>query len=127
MLWLLIKEPDFKVLSQYSWEIVARRPFKLGRIERKVTARPEPSKKARIHQSGKHASSGKTTRLQNVAVRGWLVVMSIVTPMSPRLLRTAIPPAPLRRHPVMVRLTPLISLHPKKLTAWRCIGGTGIP
>ena len=36
--WLLIKQPNFKVPSQYSSEIVAQRPFKLGRIERKVTA-----------------------------------------------------------------------------------------
>ena len=45
--WLLVKEPNFKVASQKSWEIVAERPFKLGRIERKVTAPAEPSRKVR--------------------------------------------------------------------------------
>ena len=33
LLRLLVKGPDFKVPSQYSWEIVAQRPFKLGCIE----------------------------------------------------------------------------------------------
>ena len=32
LLWLLVKEPNFKVPSQYSWEIVAQRPFKLGHV-----------------------------------------------------------------------------------------------
>ena len=57
--WLLVKEPKFKVPSQYSWEIVAQRPFKLGRIERKVTTRAEPSTKVRTRQSKKLASPPK--------------------------------------------------------------------
>ena len=59
LLWLLVKEPNFKVPSQYSWEIVAQRPFQLGRIERKVTARAEPSTKVRTRQSEKLASQKK--------------------------------------------------------------------
>ena len=48
--------------------------------------------------------------------------------MSPRLLRTTRPPAPLRRHPVMVSVTLLILLllRAKKVTAWRCIGRAGV-
>ena len=49
------KEPNFKVPSQYSWEIVAQRLFKLGRIECKVTARADPSRKVRTHHSQKLA------------------------------------------------------------------------
>ena len=45
LLWLQFKEPDFEVPSQYSWEILAPRPFKLGGVERKMTARAEPSRK----------------------------------------------------------------------------------
>ena len=56
LLWLLVKEPNFKVPSQYSWDIVAQCPLKLGRIERKVTARVEPSRKVRTRQSQKLAS-----------------------------------------------------------------------
>ena len=40
-------------------EIVAQHPFKLGRIERKVTARGEPSTKVRTRQSEKLASQKK--------------------------------------------------------------------
>ena len=58
LLWLLVKEPNFKVPSQYSWEIVAQRPFKLGRIERKVTACAEPTK-VRTRQSEKIAPPPK--------------------------------------------------------------------
>ena len=50
LLWL-VKEPNFKVPSQYYWEIVAQRPFKLGRIERKVTPRAEPLRKVCTRQS----------------------------------------------------------------------------
>ena len=32
LLWLLVKEPDYKLPFQYSWEIVAQPPFKLGHI-----------------------------------------------------------------------------------------------
>ena len=60
-MWLLLKEPKFKVPSQYSWEIVAQRPFKLGRIERKVAARAEPSRKVHTRQSQKLASLEKGT------------------------------------------------------------------
>ena len=59
LLWLLVTEPKFKVPSQYSWEIVAQRPFKLGRIERKVTWRAEPSKKVRTRRSQKLAARQK--------------------------------------------------------------------
>ena len=59
LLWLLVKEPNFKVPSQCSWEIVAQHPFKLGRIERKVTARAEPSTKVRTRRSEKLASHKK--------------------------------------------------------------------
>ena len=83
--WLLVKEPNFKVPSQYSWEIVAQRPFKLGRIERKVTARAEPSTKVRTRQSEKLASQ-KKRHLQKAAGRWWPVVIPIATLMSPRLL-----------------------------------------
>ena len=59
--WLLVEESNFKVPSQYSWEIVAQRPFKLGRIERKVTARSEPSRKVCTRQSQKLAFQKKGT------------------------------------------------------------------
>ena len=61
LLWLLVKEPNFKVPSQCSWEIVAQRPFKLGRIEHKVTARAEPSTKVRTRQSERLASQKNGT------------------------------------------------------------------
>ena len=47
LLWLLAKEPNFKIPSQYSWEIVAQRRFNWGRIECNVTARAEPLKMVR--------------------------------------------------------------------------------
>ena len=59
LLWLLVKEPNFKVPSQYSWGIVAQRHFNLGRVERKVTARAQPSKNVRNRQSEKLASQKK--------------------------------------------------------------------
>ena len=55
LLWLLVKEPDFKVPSQYSWAIFAKHPFKLSGIERKVTARAEPLTKAHTYQSKQEA------------------------------------------------------------------------
>ena len=33
----IVKVPGFKVPTQYSWELIAQRPFKLGRVERLVT------------------------------------------------------------------------------------------
>ena len=41
-LWLLVKEPHFRVPSQYLWEIVSERPFTLGCTQRKVMACAEP-------------------------------------------------------------------------------------
>ena len=84
-MWLLVKEPNFKIPSQYSWEIVAQSPFKLGRIECKVTSRAEPSRKVCTRQLEKLASQ-KKRHLQKAAGRWWPVVMPIATLMSPRLL-----------------------------------------
>ena len=111
LMWLLVKEPNSKVPSQYYWEIIAQRPFKLGRIECKVTARAEPSRKVHTRQSQKLASQ-KKWHSQKAAGRWWPVVIPIATLMSPRWFRT---------HPVMVSLSLLLLPHP-----WRCIGGTGI-
>ena len=67
LLWLLVREPKSKVPSQYSWEIVAQRPLELGRIERKVTARAEQSRKLRTRQSRKLALREKKPRKKVVA------------------------------------------------------------
>ena len=56
LLWLLVREPNFEVPSQHSWEMVAQCHFKLGRIERKGTACAEPSRKVHTRQSQKLAS-----------------------------------------------------------------------
>ena len=59
LLWFLVKEPDFEVPSEYSWEVVAWRPFKVGHIECKVNVRSKPPKKVRTRQSQKLASTEK--------------------------------------------------------------------
>ena len=59
LLWLLVREANFKVPSQYSRQIVAQRPFKLGRIVRNVTSRAEPSTKVRTRKSEKFGSKKK--------------------------------------------------------------------
>ena len=55
LLWHILKVLGFKVPTQYSWELIAQRSFKLGRVEHLVTAQAEPprqysSKKA--HKKG---------------------------------------------------------------------------
>ena len=59
LLWLLVTEPNFQVPSHYSWQIVAQCPFQLGRIERKVTAPADPSRKVCPRQSQKLAAQQK--------------------------------------------------------------------
>ena len=49
------KELDFKVPSQYLWEIVAEHPFKFGCFDHNVIAIAEPPKKARTRQSKQEA------------------------------------------------------------------------
>ena len=55
LLWHIVKVPGFKVPTQQSWELIAQRPFKLGRVERLVTARAEPPKQSsskKAHKKG---------------------------------------------------------------------------
>ena len=46
LLWVLVKVPDSKVPTQYSWDLIAQHPFKLGRMERLVATRVEPAELA---------------------------------------------------------------------------------
>ena len=60
LLWHIVKVPRFKVPTQYSWELIAQRPFQLGRVERLVTTRAERPKQ----------SSSKKARKKGVKRRG---------------------------------------------------------
>ena len=51
----IVKVPGFKVPTQSFWEWIAQRPFKLGRVERLLTARAEPPKQSsskKAHKKG---------------------------------------------------------------------------
>ena len=55
LLWRIVKVPGFKVPTQYSRELIAQRPFKLGCVERLVNARAEPPKQSsskKAHKKG---------------------------------------------------------------------------
>ena len=45
LLWHIVKALGFKVPTQYSWELIAQRPFKLAHVERLVTTQAEPPRK----------------------------------------------------------------------------------
>ena len=44
LLWYIVKVLGFKVPTQYSWELIAERPFKLGCVECLVPTRAEAQK-----------------------------------------------------------------------------------
>ena len=53
LLWLLVKEPGFKVPLRCSWKFVGSRPFKFGRVRRNVVTRVEaPHVRALKSQGG---------------------------------------------------------------------------
>ena len=100
--WLLVKEPNFKVPSQYSWEMVAQRPFQLGCIEHTVAARAEPRKKVRTRQSHKHASRNKKAATQ---CRRKVVAGSDVDSDADVPRKKALPSAPPVKPPTSKRRT----------------------
>ena len=53
LLWLLVKEPGFKVPLRYSWKFVGSHPFKFGRVRRTVVTLVEaPHVRALKSQGG---------------------------------------------------------------------------
>ena len=104
LLWLLVQKLTFKVPSQYSLEIVAQCPFKLGCIECKVPERAEPSRKVRTRQSQKLASPPPPQKRAFATSRRKVVAGSDTDSDTN-----------------VSSLSLLWLLHP-----WRCIGGSGI-
>ena len=47
LLWLLVKEPGFKVSLRYSWKFVGSRSFKFGRVRRTVSADVSDTRRVR--------------------------------------------------------------------------------
>ena len=112
LLWLLVKELIFKVPSQHSWEIVAQRPFQVGRIERKVTALVEPSTKVRTRQSEKLAYQNKKA----LAKRRRKVVAGSATDNDANVSTLALN-APSADESTSATVVAPIELHPR---TWHC-------
>ena len=70
LLWLLVKEPGFKVPLRYSWKFVGSRPFKFGRVRRPVVTRVEAPHVRAVKSQGaplqkeSHQEEPRTVRLQ---------------------------------------------------------------
>ena len=67
LLWLLVKEPSFKVPLHYSWKFVGSRPFKFGRVRRIVVTRVEAPHVRALKSQGGHPKKKVAKRSQELS------------------------------------------------------------
>ena len=61
LLWHILQVLGFKVPTQYSWELVAQQPFKLGRLERLFTAQADLQKQFSLKKFPQEGSKPSIT------------------------------------------------------------------